>query len=42
MTVTAVESGSKALRFLGLQEDDEMKVETAIVAAETHQVEILY
>ncbi|KAI9115385.1 hypothetical protein K1719_013704 [Acacia pycnantha] len=35
--VTAVESGSKALKFLGLQEDDEMKVETAIVAAETHQ-----
>ncbi|KAK4285369.1 hypothetical protein QN277_002076 [Acacia crassicarpa] len=37
MTVTAVESGSKALKFLGLLEDDEMKVETAIVAAETHQ-----
>lgn len=39
MTVTAVESGSKALKFLGLQEDSEMQVGTAIVSAENHQVE---
>ncbi|XP_054814895.1 two-component response regulator ORR9-like isoform X2 [Prosopis cineraria] len=35
--VTAVESGSKALKFLGLQEDSEMQVGTAIVSAENHQ-----
>lgn len=38
VTVTVVDSGSKALKFLGLQEDEQRNLEPSIIAAETHQV----
>lgn len=37
-TVTTVDSGSKALEFLGLQEDDEIDTHQPCVSPNIHQV----
>ena len=38
MAVTTVDSGSKALEFLGLRENDESKPSTPSVSPNNHQV----
>jgi len=41
MTVTTVDSGSKALKFLGLQEDEQSNPDTPYVSPNNHQVKFL-
>ena len=39
ITVTALDSGSKALKFLGLVEDEQRNKEPPSIALESHQVQ---